>query len=104
MVYMSLKKTFITWVYQQERYFPSSTVLAWLTPYILFHPIPHFPGRKRNVWMKAEQKCLISLSELVSGKPAEDYDRKLSYFYFFVAVAIVNNGGNLICCGRTVHS
>lgn len=46
-------------------------------PVIPFHPIPHLPGQKRNVWTKAEQKRLLRVSELVSGKSAEEYDRKL---------------------------
>ena len=32
------------------------------------------------------------------------WQRTFSYFYSLVTVSIVNNGGKLICCGRTVTS
>lgn len=74
-------------------------------PVIPFHPTLHLPGQKRNVWMKTEQKYLLSVSELVSGKPAEDFERELfSHLCSFVALAIESNEENLICCGRTVNS
>lgn len=47
-------------------------------PVIPFHPTLHLPGQKRNVWTKAEQKYLLNVTELVSGKPDEDFERELS--------------------------
>lgn len=44
------------------------------------------------------------MSELVSEKSAEEHDRNFFLTFSPVPVAIVNNEGNLVCCGRIVSS
>jgi len=75
---MSLKKAIVYYIgLSAGKVFPVFHCFGMVPPVIIFCPIPHLPGQKRNVWTNVEQTCLLSVSELVSGKSAEVYDRKL---------------------------